>query len=47
MSLAYTMVAAVALMLSLFWDNRRCGHGGQIVTAVAMAVGLLWVGLAS
>lgn len=43
MSVAYTVVAAVALMLSLFWDNRRVGAAGQIVTALAMAAGLAWI----
>jgi hypothetical protein len=45
MSLGYTIVAAVALMLSLFWDNRRVGSAGQIVSALAMAVGLWWISL--
>jgi hypothetical protein len=43
MSLAYILVAGVALMLSLFWENRRAGTIGQIVTALAMGVGLWWV----
>ena len=45
MSLGYTIGAAVALMLSLFWDNRRAGSAGQIVSALAMAVGLWWISL--
>jgi hypothetical protein len=45
MSLGYTVVAAVALMLSLFWENRRVGSAGQIVSALAMAFGLWWITL--
>jgi hypothetical protein len=45
MSVAYTVVAAAALMLSLFWEKRRWGAVGQIVTALAMAVGLAWIEL--
>ncbi len=45
MSVGYTVVAAVALMLALFWDNRRAGAIGQIVTSLAMAVGLAWIEL--
>lgn len=43
MSVGYTVVAAVALMLSLFWDNRRAGAFGQIITALGMAAGLAWI----
>ena len=43
MSVAYTVVAALALMLSLFWEKRRWGAVGQVVTALAMAVGLAWI----
>ena len=43
MSVAYTVVAAVALMVSLFWDHRRAGAAGQIVTSLAMAAGLTWI----
>jgi hypothetical protein len=45
MSVAYTIVAAVALMLALFWEDRRIGAVGQIVTAAAMAIGLAWIEL--
>jgi predicted anti-sigma-YlaC factor YlaD len=45
MSIAYTIVAAIALMLALFWDNRRVGAIGQVVTSFAMAVGLAWIEL--
>ena len=45
MSVAYIIVAAIALMLALFWDNRRVGAIGQLVTALAMAVGLAWIEL--
>ena len=45
MSIAYTIVAAIALMLALFWDKRRVGAIGQVVTALAMAVGLAWIEL--
>lgn len=45
MSVAYTVVAAVALMLALFWDKRRVGAIAQIVTSLAMAVGLAWIEL--
>jgi hypothetical protein len=43
MSVGYTVVAAVALMLSLFWENRRVGAVGQILTSLAMAAGLAWI----
>jgi len=45
MSVAYTLVAAVALMIALFWQNRRAGAVGQVVTACAMALGLAWIDL--
>jgi hypothetical protein len=45
MSVAYTIVAAIALMLALFWDSRRVGATGQVVTALAMGVGLAWIEL--
>jgi hypothetical protein len=45
MSVAYTIVAAVALMLALFWEKRRIGAAGQVVTALAMAAGLAWIEL--
>lgn len=45
MSVAYIIVASIALMLALFWDNRRMGAIGQVVTALAMAVGLAWIEL--
>lgn len=45
MSVAYTIVAAIALMLALFWDSRRVGAIGQVVTALAMGVGLTWIEL--
>lgn len=43
MSLGYTVVAAIALMLAILWDNRRAGAIGQVVTSLAMAVGLFWI----
>lgn len=43
MSVAYTLVAAVALMVSLYWDSRRVGAIGQVITALAMGVGLSWI----
>jgi hypothetical protein len=43
MSVAYTAVAAIALLVALFVDKRRVGAIGQIVTALAMAVGLAWI----
>lgn len=45
MSVSYTVVAAVALMLALFWDKRRVGAIGQVTTSLAMAVGLTWIEL--
>ena len=43
MSIGYTVVAAVALIVSLAWEDRRLRAGGQMVTALAMAVGLAWI----
>jgi hypothetical protein len=43
MSIAYIVVAAVALMLALFWENRRAGAVGQVASALAMVVGLAWI----
>jgi hypothetical protein len=45
MGIAYTAVAAVALMLALFWESRRVGAWAQVATALAMAVGVVWIGL--
>jgi hypothetical protein len=45
MSVAYIVVASIALMLALFWQKRRVGAIGQVVTALAMAVGLAWIDL--
>ena len=45
MSLAYTVVAAVALMLALLLDKRRVAAIGQVVTAFAMGIGLAWIEL--
>lgn len=45
MSVAYTVVAALALVLVLFWENRSVGAVAQIVTAGAMGVGLWWISL--
>ncbi|HEY5432133.1 MAG TPA: hypothetical protein VIL06_01845 [Coriobacteriia bacterium] len=45
MSLAYTVVAAVALMLALLLDKRRVAAIGQVVTALAMGIGLAWIEL--
>ena len=44
MSVAYTMAAAVALIVALVRDDRRLGAVMQIATACAMVAGLLWVG---
>ncbi|HEY5506199.1 MAG TPA: hypothetical protein VIK83_01795 [Coriobacteriia bacterium] len=41
--IAYTVVAAVALMVALFWESRRAGAIGQLVTALAMAAGLAFI----
>jgi len=41
--IAYTVVAAIALMIALFWDNRRAGAVGQLVTALSMAAGLAFI----
>lgn len=46
MSIAYIVVAAAALMFALFWESRRAGAVGQVVTALAMSVGLAWIALA-
>jgi hypothetical protein len=46
MGIAYTAVAAVALILALFWENRRVGAWAQTGTALAMVAGLAWIGLA-
>jgi hypothetical protein len=43
MSLAYMVVAAVALMLALFQEKRRIGAAGQVVSALAMLAGLAWI----
>lgn len=43
MSVAYIVVAAVALMITLMWENRRVGSVAQIVTAFSMLVGLWWI----
>ncbi|MDO8964587.1 MAG: hypothetical protein Q7W30_08885 [Coriobacteriia bacterium] len=45
MSVLYTMVAAVALMASLFWENRKAGAIGQMITSLAMGVGLVWINM--
>lgn len=45
MSLGYTVVAAVALIVMLSWADRRVGSWSQIVTAAAMGAGLVWIGL--
>ncbi len=45
MSVAYTAVAAIALLVALFVEKRRVGAIGQVVTALAMAVGLAWIEL--
>jgi hypothetical protein len=43
MGIAYTLIAAIALMLALFWDSRKVGSIGQLVTALAMGAGLGWI----
>lgn len=43
MSIAYIVLAAVALMLALFWENRRVGAVAQVVSALGMAAGLAWI----
>jgi hypothetical protein len=45
MSVTYTIIAAFALMLALFWDSRRVGAVGQVITALAMGIGLAWIEL--
>jgi hypothetical protein len=45
MSVAYIIVAAAALMVALFLNKRRAGAAGQVVTALAMAIGLAWIEL--
>jgi hypothetical protein len=45
MGIAYTVVAAVALMLALFWEKKRVGAWAQVATALAMAVGAAWIEL--
>jgi hypothetical protein len=45
MGIAYTAVAAVALMLALFWERRRVGAWAQVATALAMAAGVVWIEL--
>jgi hypothetical protein len=45
MGIAYTAVAAVALILALFWETQRVGAWAQVVTALAMAVGVVWIEL--
>jgi hypothetical protein len=41
--IAYTVVAAIALMVALFWNSRRAGAIGQLITALAMAAGLAFI----
>jgi len=41
--IAYTVVAAIALMVTLMWDVRRVGAIGQVITSLAMAAGLAWI----
>jgi hypothetical protein len=43
MSLAYVVVAAIALVLALFQERRRVGAVGQVMSALAMVVGLAWI----
>lgn len=43
MSVAYIVVAALALMVALFMERRRAGAVAQIVTSLAMAAGLAWI----
>lgn len=45
MSVAYIVVAAVALMVAVFLDKKRVGAIAQVVTSIAMAVGLAWIDL--
>jgi len=44
-SVAYIVVAAVALMAGLLIEDRRAGAIGQVVSALAMAAGLAWIAL--
>jgi hypothetical protein len=44
MSVAYTIVAAMALIAALMRDQRSVGALMQAATACAMAIGLLWIG---
>jgi hypothetical protein len=43
MSIAYIVVAALALMVGLLWEDRTVGALGQLATALAMAAGLAWI----
>jgi magnesium-transporting ATPase (P-type) len=45
MSIAYIVVAAVALMVTLLREGRRTGAIAQTVSALAMAAGLAWIAL--
>lgn len=45
MSIVYLAVAALALMVALLWERRSVGAIAQVVTALAMAVGLAWIAL--
>jgi magnesium-transporting ATPase (P-type) len=47
MSIAYIVVAAIALMVSLLWENRRVAAIGQAATAFVMVAGLAWLALGS
>lgn len=44
-SIGYAVVAALALMASLLWGDRRIGSAGQVVSSAAMALGLGWIAL--
>jgi hypothetical protein len=41
--IAYTVVAAIALIVALMWENHRVGAISQVVTSLAMGAGLAWI----
>lgn len=43
MSIAFTAFAAVALLVALLVENKRIAAVSQVLTAIAMAVGLAWI----
>lgn len=45
MSLVYTVVAAIALVVALSLEDRRVASWSQVATAIAMGAGLVWIAL--